>query len=475
MIIVQLINHYEERRIRVDAKNEYDFSFKIRKIKGRRWSKTKVCWHIPYDKKAYNELQTLFGKQNIKVVAPTIQTKQVVSKPKSVKIIEPEYVIYKKEDRDYKQIIGEKAIVNQIESNKLAVFIPRNRANWVEIVRQIRGRIWRGIDRSWEVPLYQDTIDQLNQIKHIHYNFEIPNDLPDAPNVLSSPKPSKYTLNQYQQRAISALEEKLTLERKSWRTIKSYRTHLKHLFLFYPNLKPSQITNKQIQKYILHKIKNDKIAETTQNQLINAIVAFYKRVLKQHVKLEGITRPKRAKNLPNVFSKQEISNLITCLHNTKHKTMLALIYSAGLRKSEVINLRKRDIIFQRRCIFVKGGKGKKDRYVLLAEKAVELLRSYLSIYNPRYWLFEGQKGGQYGERSLQSVFEKAKEQSQVNPFVTLHGLRHSFATHLVETNVPLHVIKDLLGHNNIKTTEVYLHISNKYRSQLQSPLDQLDI
>ena len=154
--------------------------------------------------------------------------------------------------------------------------------------------------------------------------------------------------------------------------------------------------------------------------------------------------------------------------------MLAIIYSAGLRKSEVINLRKRDILFQRNCIFVKGGKGKKDRYVLLADKAKEIIKIYLNIYHPRYWLFEGQTGGQYSDRSLQSVFTKAKELSNVNPYVTLHGLRHSFATHLIENGVPLHVIKDLLGHNDIKTTEIYIHISNKYRQGLKSPLDYIN-
>ena len=111
--------------------------------------------------------------------------------------------------------------------------------------------------------------------------------------------------------------------------------------------------------------------------------------------------------------------------------------------------------------------------MFLANKAEEVLKAYFEVYSPRFWLFEGQKGGQYGERSMQSLFDKAKQHSRVNPYVTLHGLRHSFATHLVEDNVPLHVVKELLGHNSVKTTEIYLHISNKYRQALISPLDRL--
>jgi site-specific recombinase XerD len=180
---------------------------------------------------------------------------------------------------------------------------------------------------------------------------------------------------------------------------------------FYPNVKPSQITNEQLKKYMLHKITSDKIHERTQGQILNALVAFYKRLLKQEGKLENIFRPKKPQSLPNVFSKEEIVRFINVFDNLKHKTMMILAYSAGLRRSEIINLRKKDILFDRKCIFVKLSKGKKDRYVMLAENAIEYLKKYLVEYQPNYWLFEGEKGGQYGERSIQSVFMNAKVKS----------------------------------------------------------------
>ena len=136
--------------------------------------------------------------------------------------------------------------------------------------------------------------------------------------------------------------------------------------------------------------------------------------------------------------------------------------------------KKNIFLFDRNAIFVKQSKGKKDRYVMLADSAVKYLKEYLKIYQPKYWLFEGEKGGQYSERSIQSVFTDAKIKSGVNDGVTFHGLRHSFATHLVDTGVPLHVVKDLMGHNSIKTTEVYLHLSKTYLQEVKSPLDTLD-
>ena len=274
-----------------------------------------------------------------------------------------------------------------------------------------------------------------------------------------------------QQEALNQLEDRLNLERKGWRTIKSYSSHLLGFLRYYPHIPPPEITTVQIQKYIIFKVVEQQIAESTQNQLINALKVYYERALGQADKVIYIPRPKKSKRLPNVFSKSEVGELINVIDNIKHKAMIALIYSAGLRKGEVIKLRLKDILYSRNCIFVKSAKGKKDRYVTLSKNAAKIIKQYRQVYKPRYWLFEGQTGGNYSESALQSVFVSAKEKSNVNSYVTLHGLRHSYATHLFESGIPLNAIKDLLGHNSLKTTEVYMHISNKYLRQVESPLD----
>ena len=175
--------------------------------------------------------------------------------------------------------------------------------------------------------------------------------------------------------------------------------------------------------------------------------------------------------MPNVFSQEEVIRLIESPDNLKHKLILLLIYSAGLRLGELVNIRVRDINFSRRVIFIKDGKGKKDRFVTLAEEVIPYIKTYKSQYNPDYWLMEGQLGGQYSKRSVQNVFRQALEKSKVFAFGTVHTLRHSYATHCVENGFDIALLQEALGHGSIKTTEKYLHISSHALKKLRSPLD----
>ena len=242
----------------------------------------------------------------------------------------------------------------------------------------------------------------------------------------------------------------------------------------FPNTKPSQINKTQIEKYIVYK-KQDNISDSQINQLINALNCFFIRILEQNEKVVKLERPRKKRKLPNVFSLEEIERLLKTIGNMKHKCMLILVYSGGLRRSEVLNLRVEDLHFERKTLFIKNAKGGKDRFTFFADIARKYLKEYLKQYNPRYYLFEGQTGGRYGESSIQKIFDSAKKKAKITSSVTIHGLRHSFATHLVEKGVPLHVVQDLLGHHSIKTTEIYLHISNKFRKELKSPLDDMQL
>lgn len=179
--------------------------------------------------------------------------------------------------------------------------------------------------------------------------------------------------------------------------------------------------------------------------------------------------------MPSVLSTTEVVEMINVTKNLKHKLALLLIYSAGLRKSELLNLLKRDINIKRQAIHIKAGKGKKDRYVLLAATAIPYLEEYLKQYRPNKWLFEGQNGGKYSGTSLQKIFEKALELSHATPYATIHTLRHSYATHCLEQGQNIKHVQEALGHSSIKTTEIYLHLSSNALQQLQSPIDKLKI
>jgi integrase/recombinase XerD len=185
-------------------------------------------------------------------------------------------------------------------------------------------------------------------------------------------------------------------------------------------------------------------------------------------------RPKKEKTLPNVLSKEEVKMILEAHTNIKHKVMLSLIYSCGLRRSELLNLKPSDIDSKRGIVIIRKAKGKKDRIAPLSEKILILLREYYKLYKPQTWLFEGQEPNvQYDERSLSNVLNQALKKTSITKPVSLHWLRHSYATHLLESGTDLRYIQELLGHKSSKTTEIYTHVSTREIQKIKSPFDNL--
>ncbi len=189
----------------------------------------------------------------------------------------------------------------------------------------------------------------------------------------------------------------------------------------------------------------------------------------------AIQRPRKAKKLPVVLSENEVKLLLQQVKNIKHKSILFTIYSAGLRRSEVLHLKLIDIDSERNCIIVKGAKGNKDRNTLLSKKLLLLLREYYKVYKPKEYLFEGATGRRYSITSIRKIYGNALVKSGIKKKAHLHTLRHSFATHLLERGTDIRYIQALLGHSSSKTTEIYTHITTKGFDTIESPLDEMDI
>jgi site-specific recombinase XerD len=232
----------------------------------------------------------------------------------------------------------------------------------------------------------------------------------------------------------------------------------------------TEITEEQINNYLMYLVKRN-VSASYQNQAINAVKFYFEKVLGQQRKYYQIDRPFQDKKLPSVLSIEEVKSIIESIDNLKHKCIIQLIYSAGLRISELINLKIRDIDKDRKQIFIRGGKGKKDRQTVLSDKILPELRIYYKKYQPKEYLFEGQLGGAYSERSIQLILQEAMRKANIKKQATIHTLRHSFATHLLEAGTDLRYIQSLLGHSSSKTTEVYTHITTKGFNQIKSPLD----
>lgn len=266
----------------------------------------------------------------------------------------------------------------------------------------------------------------------------------------------------------------LKSKRYSENTIATYCDALHTFLRFFVNKEISSITNEDIIYFNNDYILKNKFSASFQNQVVNAVKLFFKTIQNKSLNPDLIHRPKSPKLLPNVLSKEEIKLILNAHGNLKHKAMLSLIYSCGLRRSELLNLKLTDIDAKRGLVIIRQAKGRKDRVAPLSEKILALLREYYIAYKPSLWLFEGQnKLVHYDERSLQNVLKHALDKSKITKPVTLHWLRHSFATHLLENGTDLRYIQEILGHSSSKTTEIYTHVSNKSLQKIVSPFDTL--
>ena len=272
---------------------------------------------------------------------------------------------------------------------------------------------------------------------------------------------------------LDKFETKIMLAGYSESTKKSYRAELLYFFKFFETRDLISINKEEIESYIALQIKQHQISNVKQNMLINAIKYYYEKVLEQPRAYYNITRPKKHKTLPNIIPQCDIIQLLNAPKNLKHKAILWTIYSAGLRRQEVINLRIEDIRSKENFIFVKGAKNKKDRRTILSEHLLQLLRRYVRHFKPSYWLFEGHQGGQYSASSVEKIYRSAVKATEICPWSTPHTLRHSFATHLLQQGASLRYIQNMLGHSSSKTTEIYTHILKVGDGEIRSPIDKI--
>ena len=327
----------------------------------------------------------------------------------------------------------------------------------------------RGCNRHPNQKLWSivNTTDNMTAMKKLFGKFY---EIKDSVSKVSLPQ---IQLNEQSQDVLLALKKTLVLKHYSRSTIKMYRRMLILFLGKFQNQDIKLLSKDQIESFVYDLISKNGISESFQNQLINAIKAYYEHVLGMPREFYDIKRPKKSQTLPSILSKEEIIKILQNPTNLKHKAILWTIYSSGLRISELTNLRIDDIRSKEGYIFIKGGKGKKDRKTILSENLVTLLRQYYKMYKPSYWLFEGQTGGKYSTTSVRNVFRKAVKNTGSNAWATVHTLRHSFATHCIENNINMRYLQNMLGHSSPKTTELYTKTININNKNIQSPLDTL--
>lgn len=259
--------------------------------------------------------------------------------------------------------------------------------------------------------------------------------------------------------------------RLSSSTIATYSNFIVFLLLYWKERPLSELDNGDVQRFVELVVRRRNYGISTHRQLISALRHFGNRFVESGLEPSLLKRPRKSAMLPTVLSKEEVIDLLRATYNLKHRTILALMYSCGLRISEVLQLQLNHIDFDRRQLLIKQSKGRKDRYVVLAESTVPLLINYVSSYKPKGYLFQGEKGGKYSTTSIRSFLKRSCRRAGIAKRVTPHTLRHSYATHLIENGVNLRLVQELLGHAKPETTMIYTHVAKKDLLSVQSPLD----
>jgi integrase/recombinase XerD len=264
------------------------------------------------------------------------------------------------------------------------------------------------------------------------------------------------------------LKQEMKLRKFSPKTVKSYLYYISSA-LKQANKSPKFVNSDDLRRYLERLADNGKSASTL-NSAYNALKFYFEKILRRRFFM-NIPRAKIPKKLPEVFSKEEIKRILNAIQNVKHKLMLGLMYSSGLRVSEAVSVRVKDFDFQGKLLFVRGAKGAKDRTTIISEKVASVLEKYVKIKSANDYVFESKSGGKLTERTVQKVFTLALKASGVKKCASCHSLRHSFATHLLESGTDIRYIQELLGHARLATTQIYTKVAKNNLQNIKNPLD----
>jgi integrase/recombinase XerD len=437
-------------------KNDTDIQF-VRSFKYVRWDRDRFCWIIPNYHKNVDLLKNYFDKR--------IETMKIHEQQQ----LQPDIQERKNNESSTTVGIKELLIVNYA-SRVYRLYYKYNRVLSQQLLK-IPYAKWNSDKKCIEIP-FADKL--LFEVKSIAEEFKLQCIFREEKKQMIQPRKSRHDIQNYRECPQEYIDKLLEM-RYSNHTLDVYSDLFEEFINYYEAVEIDEISESQITAFILYLVNVRKVSSSYQNQAINAIKFYYEKVKRGPRKIFYIDRPREEKILPEVLSEEEVASILQATDNLKHKAIMMTIYSAGLRISELINLKVKDIDSDRMQIRIEQSKGKKDRYTLLGKKLLDVLRNYVKTYKPKTILFEGSDGGYYSQRSIQIVLKKSAQKAGITKKISVHTLRHSFATHLLEAGTDIRYIQSLLGHESSKTTEIYTHITTKGFNQIVNPLDKLNL
>lgn len=433
-------------------KKEEDLQF-IRSIRFSRWNKENFIWEIPNYPGNLQKIKDHFGTR----------VEGITDHQDSL-------------DKGYNPPIQDK---NQVEikfdTQRIWIYF-RFHEPLIEYLKGLSISKWDLNEKAWKLPFSQKILDDLVRVVQSLKLIPMLRENRETAKTKIQIRIPKGLRKQIPDEYLMKLEEK----RYSSNTIKSYTSLFAEFVNYFHDRDLDSLGEIEIMKFSHYLANERKVSESHQNSAINAIKFYFEKVKSGPRKFYPIDRPIREKKLPEVCSEKQIVDIFKHTDNLKHKAILMTTYSAGLRIGEVVRLKISHIDSDRMQIRVEKSKGKKDRYTLLSPKTLKVLREYFKEYRPNEYLFEGQGSSKenpvpYSDRSIQAILKNAAKKAGIKKEITVHTLRHSFATHLLEQGVDLRYIQELLGHASSKTTEIYTHVTTKAFKNLKSPLDNLDL
>jgi len=370
--------------------------------------------------------------------------------------------------------------------NKMPIYVNKSNDDELQIsfdysvervtrIKIIPNHRWDSSKKVWILKNDEETIKKLKELfgdEEIYLTYNKSGDFTQNINKKTEVITKNGNVCTEKESYIKELSDLLKLKGYSFKTRKSYISHFRRMIEYF-NKNPQDVSQSEIRSYLVYLLDSKDVSHSYINQIVSVVKIYYNEILKNTVSLD-VPRPKKQRKLPSVLSQEEVIKILDSIKNIKHRTILYLIYSAGLRNGEVVRLKIEDIDPDRMLIRVVQGKGAKDRYTVLSQVAYEMLKQYLQLYKPETWLFPGGNGnGHLVERTVEKIFEKACFNAKIIKDASPHTFRHSFATHLLENGTDIRFIQELLGHASSKTTEIYTHVTQKSIQKIQSPLDRI--
>jgi integrase/recombinase XerD len=467
--------HKNEERIKVDFPYNKEIISKLKQIADLKWSKTHKAWHIPDNKECLADLLRLFPD----VVILGLADGRMATEDRSKALTDVSCIIEEQSQNAKPNIQKPKTtdILISVTKKQITLKMPKEETD-IEFIQTYKYVRWDKMQYYWIIPNYGNNLELLKnyfnqRISKIEYLTELPDNPKagyDKPQIIEElPELDTKSLNE-----IICFKQWMEHKRYSESSVKTYIQAIRIFLKFIKPKTSAEATNDDMIRFVNEYLIPKKLSQSYQNQAVNAARLFFKTIQGSKLITEQIERPRREHKLPNVLSKEEVKAILNAPKNTKHRTMLCLIYACGLRRSELLQLKPENIDSKRHLLIILNAKGKKDRVIPISERVIMMLREYYKLYKPKVWLFEGQNSGeQYSEGSLAKVLKQSCEKAKILKAVSLHWLRHSYATHLLEAGTDLRYIQELLGHKNSKTTEIYTHVSEKSLGKIASPFDSL--